>query len=272
MTNSTATQPVINTAYLVEQEQDRQSYPALQASDYQPRNLNEKISIGMTEEIFQALHESSQQALQCETKGVTFGEEQVLFFCLPQTQIVILGMPKLHVVDKDSGQVSHLQKGMKLAGTGRVTTAKLFVLLMQSQDSFVMDVNGSPQVFTLNLKSSKTALLGNNKSVVGDGTIASLNAGLRKHYKVSKGWLSHLVAVELVAVPTKFTSSQDKKVSSLGIMFQLQGTAKVLPESLQAQAFEILHDETLAKAMADPYGIKGQVEILPVVSDDFADC
>lgn len=256
MTNAikNATEATINTAYLIESDADRLSYPALQADIYQPRSISEAISIGLAEDSFNVLPESSQSLLNAESKLVTFGDNDVLFFALGTVRIVLLGMPKLFKVNKDTGEYSHLVKGQKLAGTKTVTIARMFVLLLSDQGAFILGNDGNPQVFTLNLKSSKTELLGNAKSQAGDGSIASLNNGLRKHYKVSKGWLAHLVSVLIVAKPQKFTSSKSKE-SSMGIMFSFEGNAKILPELMQKQVFDLLQDDDLKQVMSDPFGL-----------------
>jgi hypothetical protein len=246
----------INTKFAIQVEGEGQMFPVLQADCYLPRSMGEKISIGMSEDSFNMLSEDAQSRLDVASSTVAFGDDEVLFFSLPaEMRVVVLGRPRLFVVNKDTNKYSNLAAGMTLAGTKNVTIAKMFVLLLDRNGDFVLDSEGNPQVFTLNLKSTKTVLIGNSKSKPGDGTLTSLNAALCKHYK-TKGSLLHLVSVNLVAKPHRFTSASNAKDSSLGIMFGIQGN-KVLSDEMQGQAFKVATDKALLKIMADPFRVNG---------------
>jgi hypothetical protein len=244
----------INTKFAIQVEGEGQMFPVLQADCYLPRSMGEEISIGLGEDSFDMLSKDARSRLDVASSVATFGDDEVLFFSLPsELRVVVLGKPKLFVVNKDTNKYGNLTAGMVLAGTKNVTIAKMFMLLLDKNGDFVLNSEGNPQVFTLNLKSTKTALIGNSKSKPGDGTLTSLNNALCKHYK-TKGSLLHLVSLNLVAKPHRFTSASNAKDSSLGIMFAIQSN-KVLPDAMQELAFNVATDKTLLRVMADPFGV-----------------
>lgn len=246
------TELTINKQYAIEDESRGQSFPALQATDYQPKNSKVVVNIGLSDESTGMLTDDAIFKLKFETETVSYGETEVTLH-IPTSEVrwVIVGRPKLFLFDKDNGEYSLLQKGQKLKGTKKVTIAKLFLGCVCNGELLLTD-EGKPQLFTLNLKSSKTALIGGYRSQPGDGTIESLNKGLNKHYDC-KGWLTHLVSVDIKAVPERFTSGSGE--SSLGIKYVLEGSARILPEEQQKMMFEVANDREIKEIINDPFRV-----------------
>lgn len=252
-TNNKTMTTTLNTAYAVQQEQDWVSYPALQATDYRPRSLKDSIGLGFSEESFELLSDDAKQRLNCSEVECYFSAEDSGIVHVPaEVRWVLLNIPKLFVQNED-GSHEHLARGMKLSGTGRKTCARMFLAAIVDED-LILDEDGKPQVFRLNLKGTKTNLIGKTSDKEGSGTIAALNRGLQKHYKV-KGQLLHLVSVQLTAVAHKFVSRTSSE-SSLGVYFSLGSGARPLTEENQKRIFDLLQDEDLKQSIADPFGIK----------------
>jgi hypothetical protein len=245
----------INAEYAIASN-DQQKYPALQADNYQPRNIKETINICLSEQSVELLSPETITKMDFKVSEVTFGDDDVNVF-IPQAEIgwCILAMPRPYLFDKETSQYSKLQAGVKLAGTKKVTAAKVFMCgIIDGQ--LLLDTNGIPQVFTLNLKSSKTRLLKAITPQPDDKTIYSLNTWLNKTYKV-KGWVAHLASVDLWAVPEKFTSSVTGD-SSLGIYFTLGTKIELLSDANQKLIFDRLQDPELKSDISDPYGLASQ--------------
>lgn len=240
---------------------NQQKYPALQADNYQPKSLKTEINLCLAEESVDLLSPETIEKLSLEITPVNFGEDDINVF-VPKSQLeyVILGMPRLDLYNKESKRYEALVSGTKLAGTKKVTAAKLFMCVTIAGD-LLLDNDGKPQIFTLNLKSSRTGLLKAQSPTAGDGTLHSLNTALNKHYQVN-GWVTHLVSVKLLAVPEKFTSSVSGD-SSLGIKFALQDAATLLTEANQKAMFELLQAPDLQADMDNPFK-------LDLVAPDFA--
>lgn len=245
----------MNTATLLSEyalpDTQQQKYPAFQADDYQPKSLKSKINICLAESSVELLSPESIEQLNLEIKPVTFGENEANVFVPRSTvEFVFLGLPRLFLYDKETQRYEALTSGTKLAGTKKVTAAKLFMCVAIAGE-LLLDNDAQPQVFTLNLKSSKTSLLKAKFPSAGDGTLHSLNAALTKHYHL-KGWITHLASVKLHAMPEKFTSSVSGD-SSLGIKFALDGTATPLSEPNQKAMFELLQHPDLLADLQNPY-------------------
>lgn len=172
-------------------------------------------------------------------------------------RFVILGIPKVFIYDKETGEYSHPQRGVRLAGTGKVTATRIPMAVIKPNGEFILDGEGQPQVFTLKLTSSKTALLNGDKYDPEFKSITGLNKALQAHFKKSRASLTHLVSVGLGVAPKKFTSRQGDQ-SSIGIMFTLEGNAKPLPESDQGLTFALVAQEDFKAFLADPFRLKAQ--------------
>ena len=235
-----------------------QKYPAIQATDYQPKSLKSSVLLGLAADSYDMLTEESQKLISTEIIECNFKNGAVgLYEILSSVQWVILGMPQTFLYEKDTGKYRKIVAGEKLAGTRTVTAARLYLCAL-AEDNLLLASDGTPQVFGLTLKSSKTGLIKKQSPEPGDGTIFSLNNALAKHYKI-KGWLTHLVSVSLKAVPEKFTSSQSGD-TSIGVIYKIGNTAKALSPSQQQATFELLQDEELKAAMADPFKLNSRAD------------
>lgn len=263
----------LNTQYAVAVEGMGQVYPAIQATEYRPRSLKEKVSLCLSDESMELLSDKSVQVLSpkiVECQYSDEGDADQMWLLPDGLRFVVLGLPRLFCMNKETREVEPLVKGMRLAGTKNVTATKL-ILCGVYEDKLIRTDESEPQIFTLNLKSSKTALISGDRSNPEMKSIRALNDALLKHYKVKRSLLTHLVSVELRAVPRKFTSSSTND-TSMGIMFELVGNARPLTEDLQAEMFELSQSEEVKDLLADPFGVKPKEqtqESIPVVDSEF---
>jgi len=244
----------LNTAYAVAADEAASTYPAIQANEYKPRSLRESIRLCLAEDSFNMLDEQYATALGSEPDYATFGQDEVQVFLLPEgVRFVALGIPKMFAVGKQDGKVDYLKRGEKLREVNKVTITRIPLLVLLPDGSLVMD-GERPQIFTLKLKSSKTKLVGGDIKDAEYRSLASLQKGLQKAFPGMRGQsLVHLVSVDIQAKPEKFSNGTD---SSMGVMFTLEGGAKVLSDDHQKLAFELVQDEEVQALIADPFGLK----------------
>lgn len=242
----------INPKYAIIKE-NAQQFPAVQASDYEPRTLDEKINFCLSEDSYQLI-ETSKPLFNSEiVKCVYRGKQTLMHKIITPVRWVFLNMPPLFAKNKDTGEISYLLKGEKLKETNRVTAAKCFLAGLVD-GKLIKTSDGKPQIFTLNLTSSKTNLISSKKPQPETRTLLDLNAGLQKRYKI-KGHLLHLASVELT-VKTKEFHSSTQNTSSFGVMFYLEGNAKALTEEQQQEVFELISDEEIQEVFNDPFRLK----------------
>lgn len=272
MTTATPTAPTLNKAYAIQQE-GGQAYPALQADNYKPSKKSDKIQLCLSEDSFKLLSDNQIGAIGgMAGEAVTFGTEDFTVFIMPETiRWVVLARPALFGRNKETKRYQKLEKGVKLGGTGIVTASKLFLAAVVNDELLLTD-DGEIQLVTFNLTSSKTALVGglNDKDLGvarngGHKTLTALNAGLEKHYG-AKGWLTHLVSVELKAIVEVFASSVSKD-SSMGIRFVLGEGARPLNEDGQKRCFDLATSDTFKALNADPYRLAQQQASAPTTVD-----
>jgi len=258
----------LNTAYAVAAEEMTTAYPAIQANEYRPRNSKESIRLCLSEDSFNMLDEQYTTVLGGAPDYSIFGEEQVQIFLLPKgVRFVALGIPKMFAIGKEDGKIDYLKRGEKLREANKVTITRIPLLMLLPDGSLVMD-GERPQIFTLKLKSSKTKLVGGDIKDAEYRSLASLQKGLQKAFSGMRGQsLVHLVSVDIQAKPEKFSNGTD---SSMGVMFTLEGGAKVLSDDHQKLAFELVQDEEVQALIADPFGLKRnpQNESTDLVEDE----
>ncbi len=243
----------INLEYAVKSNQLGQRYPALQATNYQPRTLSEKIEFCLSDTSYDLLDHDA-QLFETEVIECAYKREPVLMHkIVSPVRWVFLNLPSIFLYDKKTKEISYPERGMKLAGTSKVTIAKCFLACLCG-DNLILDIDGLPQIFSLKLTSNKTQLIGylNNQSETK--TILSLNTALQKHFKVKENLL-HLVSVQLVIKPKEFVSSHSGD-SSLGVLFEIEDDAQALSHSHQQQIFELISDENVQALFDDPFGLR----------------
>ena len=244
----------INTEYAVTTEAGTQSYPAIQATEYKPRSVSETVRLCLSQESLEMLGDNAglfaQEPVTCH-----YGEQELTMFLLPEgTRFVALGLPRIYILDKETGKISVPEPGEKLAGTKRVTATRV-PMAMQMPDGSLVVEDDQPQIFTLKLTSSKTVLVNGDTYDQNYWSLRHLKEALGKQHKVRNASLLHLVSVGIVAQPRKF-SSRGNGDSSIGVMFNLSGDAKPLSETAQKQVFELVQGEEVLGLLDDPFGIK----------------
>ena len=133
--------------------------------DHSLRSVIEKLDTRRAQVYVEALIVEVSSSIASE-----FGINSVAMF-VPHCEVryIVLGMPKLFIFNKKESKYSPLLAGTRLAGTENVTAAKLFVCA--TIDGKIMkDDQGEPEIFTLNLKSSRTSVLKAKNPAAGDGT------------------------------------------------------------------------------------------------------
>ena len=245
---------------------DSQSFPALQANCYQPSSMKQEISLCLSDESMGKLDPDSIKALGIKLSTAEFGDSEVNVGLLPSdVRWVVLAAPKLFCTDKSTNEVFRLERGVSLRDTGRVTISRVLLAAVDADEKLLLDASGAVQIFTLNLKSSKSALIGSMREPDagvarnnGHRTICSLNKAMREHYKQPRAWLVHLASVELKAIPEMFKSRVSGE-SSKGIRFVLgDGNAKVLSEEQQKKIFDLVSSEDFKELAADPFRLSAK--------------
>ncbi|MEO1209885.1 MAG: hypothetical protein AAFX78_10110 [Cyanobacteria bacterium J06638_20] len=252
MTNA-ATLDGINVAYAMPSDQVGQSYPAIQATTYRPGTMSQSVYLCLSQDSFDLLsRESAELVGSGGTAACNYGEDDVTMMLLPEsTRFILLGIPKMLKQNKETKDVDYLRRGDKLAGTDWVTATKLIMCLTVDNKLLLTD-DGTPQIFTLKLTSSKTKLVSGDRNDREFKSVASMNAGLLKHYKQRRCTLTHLVSVPIIARPEKF-SSRTKNESSIGILFTLGGSAHPLTEDTQTTMYHLINTDEVKDLLANPF-------------------
>lgn len=251
----------LNTSYAIASIDDAQRYPALQADNYQPANSKQEVNLCLSIDSVGMLGSNALSSMVMTPGVANFGGSEVEIGVLPgEIRWVVLAPPKIFAIHKDTRKVFYIQKGQRLKDLGRVNIARL-LLAAVVEEAVVLDDDGLPQIFTLNLKSSKSALVGSSREADcgvgrnnGHRTIASLNKGLCEHYKLRNTWLTHLVSVRLKAHPEKFKSTQSND-ASWGVRFVFDGGAKPLAEDQQKLVFDLISQESFKALAEDPFSL-----------------
>ncbi len=247
----------INPKYAIQSNQQGQQFPALQVNDYEPRSLDAEINFCISEDSYQLIEDSSPlfntEIIQC----IYNRKSTLMHKIITPVRWIFLNIPPVFVKDKDTGKISYLQKGRKLSDT-RVSIARCFLACLVDGE-LIKNPDGKPEIFTLNLISKKTNLIGSPTYKYEAKTLLDLNTGLQKFHKI-KGNLIHLASVGLTAKPKEFYSSK-KNTSSLGVMFYLSENAKALREEQQQEIFELVSDEEIQAMFNDPFGLKQSQDV-----------
>ncbi len=244
----------INPDYAIQSDRKKQIYPALQVTQYRPQTLDETIDFCLSEESLDLIDAES-CGLKIEIVDCVYGREKVFMHKITSPlRWILLTIPRVYCLDKETKEVSTMTKGIKLAGSSKVTVAKCLMACL-CNGKLVLDTYGSPQIFTLKLTSKKTALIGSLKQEdKGRKTFTDLNLALQKHYK-TKCDLVHLVSVNLVAKSHEFISGDLREKSSLGVFYSLEGDAKVLPVEQQEAIYGLITEKETQALFKDPFGL-----------------
>lgn len=248
----------INADYGIQMDESGPKLPAIQATTYQPRTMGEKVALCLSEESFDMLDPNSGVAELCTPEVCNFGTDDLTMWKLPEgCRFIVLGVPRLYILDKDTGLYSYPVRGEKLAGTKRVTATRLTLAMLKPDGELLLGLDGRPQLFTLKLTSSKTCLVAGDKYDPEFKSIQDMNKALQAHFKRRGVSLTHLVSVGLAVTPKKFTSRASGETST-GIMFTLATGAKPLSEAQQVLMFELLQDAEVLGMIQDPFRLKNR--------------
>lgn len=247
----------LNTNYGSPDESGGQKYPAIQVSTYQPRDEDEgqAIPLVLSEDSLSLLGDDWLANCPVETVTCRYGKEREDMVKVPDDiRWVLLGRPRMFAMVKKDKSIHNLQKGMKLKENGMVTATRL--LLCAVKDGHLIESSdGSPQLFTLKLTSTKTKLVDGDRKDPSFSNLGSLNTALCKAYKVRNQSLLHLVSVSIQAIATEISNAVD---SSMGIIFQFNGGAKALSDADQQRMFMLVQCDEVKEFLNDPFHLAGK--------------
>lgn len=247
--------------FTVEMDEVGSSYPSIQATQYQPRSLKEKVELCLAESSMDLLSEEVAAEIAALTTADTAifddeGTETAIFKLQKDVRFVVLGMPSIFHLDKNAEEILPKSKKRNLKGSNIVTITRLPMVMIKPDNTLVMD-GDTPQIFTLKLKSSKTMLVTGNRKDKEFKSLRDVQKGLQKHYGLSgKQACLHLASVKIAVTPQVFSNGKD---SSIGILYTLDGGAKELPKELWPITFSLMQDEETLRLLKDPFGLDGVV-------------
>lgn len=235
-----------------------QLYPAFQADNYQPK-LKDKINICLNEESFLILSERTKELLDISLLEAEFKSGVTNVFQInADVRVMPLAMPNNFCFNKEASRYQAIAAGVKFKENGLVSASRIHFCAIVG-DELLLAEDGNPQIFTLNLKSSKTQLCKPQKPAKGDGSLFSWNEEMKSQYK-GRGWLLHMFGFKLGAKPQQFTSSISGD-SSVGIIFELNAPAPIAPAH-QKLVFDCLQDEVLKESIKNPYKLGAAASVV----------
>ena len=196
------------------------------------------------------------------------GDSYQMYEITSEFRVVFLGIPsgQQFVVNKATGKIETLKKGMKLGSKTYVTVARLPLLLLvnhppdengESAPQFVLNAETyKPQVLTLKLNANKTVLIkGNQRYPQIRNLVAANEAIVRENKKKVGSSYLHCASFNLVIETATFQSVTDGQESSAGIFYNLKGGARNLPPLLQTDAHEEAISDSVKNLLKDPFGV-----------------
>lgn len=241
-------------------ESGSQKYPAIQATDYQPR-MGDAVQLCLSDSSVSLLAPAWKDFFSQFSREVYYGNDQETVYALPaNTQFLFLGIPRTFAQDKDDKTIRRLQRGVKLSqmGVSGSVTATRCLVLIAIDGQFVVSDDGSYQFFTLKLTSTKTKLLNDSRDPEYR-SLAKLNRTLIEHYKLPRQSWTHLVTIGLKATPTVFNQANSNQ-SSVGIMFEFEGKPTPLDKSLQQSISLVSTSEEVKTFLQDPFNLDQKQE------------
>lgn len=227
-------------------------HPWIQASKYKGLEVGDDVSLIIIEEALNLIEETEQSKIMpfVGSTTVRFGGKDSLAFEVKEgVRWVILNYPRNFRMNKQTKEVSHIQRGEKFGQTYK--TISRVPLACLAGDELILGKDGLPQLFLLKLSGLKSNWISSKNE--SDRTIAKLNEGLCDHWNAGRKWLGHLVSVSLQAYPKVFEGQGD---SSTGVMFGFgKDNARVLTEQQQALTFKLRNTQWFQDFCNDPFGI-----------------
>lgn len=240
-------------SYGVQIEEGSQKFPAIQATNYKPQGSHADVSLCLSETSISILGSGWKDYFSHFATEVFYGSEQETVYQFPaQSRFIFLGFPKTFAQNKETKQISRLQRGVNLQSINAVTATRCLVACL-IDDQLVTCDDGSVQLFTLKLTSTKTKLIDAYREPEYR-SLKKMNSALIEAYKLKRQSWIHLVSIGLKAVPHCFTS-QSTNQSSWGVLFELEGNASPLTDELKQQMFHLVQSDEVRGFLSDPFGL-----------------
>jgi hypothetical protein len=230
-----------------------QYYPSLQPSCYQPK-ATDKLELVLAEKSLALLSKEAQALLVAGTMQTAFSDDsevQTVSVISPSVRWIFLGLPTtLFVRHKKTRKIQPLASGMDFQRDKLESFAKLF-LAAEINDQLVRKADGTIQVFTLTLNSTKTNLIENRKDPE-QRTVRKLNNWLIKKFSLDaeKLWL-HLASVTLVANPIKLTNKEGE--TSVSVLYAISDMPKILRPDFQKEVAFVANSPEMKILVTDPF-------------------
>jgi hypothetical protein len=231
-----------------------QYYPSLQPSCYQPK-ATDKLELVLAEKSLALLSKEAQALLVTGTMQTAFSDDseiQTVSVISPSVRWIFLGLPTaLFVRHKETKKIQPLASGMSFKRDNLESFGKLF-LAAEINDQLVRKADGSIQVFTLALNSTKMDLIENSKDPEYR-SVRKLNNWLIKKFPTldaDKFWV-HLASVPLVANPTKLTNKEGK--TSISALYTIADMPKILHPDSQKEVAFVANSPEMKILVNDPF-------------------
>lgn len=244
----------------------QQKYPAIQASKRQPSEdeTGNTIPLVMSADSVALLGDDWVSRLPLNPMTCRFGKNVEEMIVVPDNlRWVVLGEPRIFAQERQGTAIVPIHRGMKLADRYKTATR---LLLAPVLDGHVLSgPDGTPQLVTLRLTSTKTDLVGGDRNDPNYPCIKRLNEKLCQEYgvKADQNSMLHVASVRIEAIATELSN---KTKSSMGIIYKFVGGARILPEAEQERMALLASSDEIRKYLADPFGLGGRPGI-PVYQD-----
>ena len=237
----------------VEEETQKQKYPALQLNQYKGLQPNSSLFWCFSEESHNLISDKFKLALKLEPKEAYFSDEGPDTVYKPSVDLrfIPLCIPKIYKMNKTTREISRLAKFQ----SGDRTIAKLFLIPLIDEE--MLSEDDRPLILTLKLLSFKTdEIIGRTGNE--DGTLKKLSSELLKRGLGDPG-KSNVHFCNLRITPgTKMYKNKDGK-SNRGANYSLESARLNTPDTMKIVK-EILANEELRKDILDPFGLDSNLQ------------
>lgn len=230
-----------------------QYYPSIQPSCYQPK-ATDKLELVLAEKSLALLSKEAQALLVTGTMQTAFSDDseiQTVSIINPSVRWIFLGLPTaLFVRHKETKKIQPLSSGMSFQRDKLESFAKLF-LAAEINDQLIRKADGSVQIFTLVLNSTKTKLIDDKDPEYR--SVRKLNNWLIKKFPKldpDKFWV-HLASVPLTANPIKLTNKEGK--TSVSTLYAISDIPKVLHPDFQKELAFVANSPEMKILVNDPF-------------------
>lgn len=240
----------INTQYAIAQPDRSQKYPALQASEYEPREEDEEIFFCLSDKSAAMLSNQAKSLLGLEDAKGRFNKKKETVSRLTNPfRVVFMGRPSLFCLEKKTDLITPLTKGLKL-GNGKVSTTRMLFAILCG-DSLLLKEDNSVQLFTLRLNGTKTDTLLK--------PLEESHSKVKEEENVSGSSILHLYSFELIISVESRSSSIAKGESSLTTLFKPKDELPLLlPEELQSITHAVASSAEVMSDLRDPFGLRNK--------------